>query len=191
LKSKLRSHPPVHFANHKSLLYLRQMKSAQDWIAALHLVPHVEGGFFRESHRASEILPPLSLPARYQDKRTFCSAIYFLLEAPSVSRLHRLKSDEMWFFHVGSPLILHIIEPDGSFTRRVLGADMSQGQHLHAVVERGSWFGATVGDSTGFALVSCVVAPAFQYSDLELADRQTLLDCFPQHESIINMLTSP
>lgn len=41
----------------------------------------------------------------------------------------------------------------------------------------------------GYALVGCMVAPAFTYDDFELFDRKYLLNLYPEHEEIIIKLT--
>jgi uncharacterized protein len=188
---KISARFPPSFANDFALSYLRHMPTAQFWIDSLGLLPHVEGGFFKESYRASEILSRESLPERFVGPRAILSSIYFLLMDPSVSYLHRLKSDEIWLYHTGSPLTLHIIRPGGEYTRQQLGINPGEEHHPQVVVERGSWFGATVGELNGFSLVSCVVAPAFEFADFELADRRALTEQFPQHADIITMLTRP
>ena len=48
------------------------------------------------------------------------------------------------------------------------------------------WFGAEV--EKDYALVSCTVAPGFEFADFELADRKVLLDRFPQHSDLITRL---
>jgi predicted cupin superfamily sugar epimerase len=48
-----------------------------------------------------------------------------------------------------------------------------------------------VEDPNGFALVGCTVAPGFDFADFELANRQQLIQQYPQHQSIIQKLTNP
>ncbi|MCG3148315.1 MAG: hypothetical protein PCFJNLEI_01758 [Verrucomicrobiae bacterium] len=143
--------------------------TAQDWIKKLKLVKHPEGGFYRETYRATTMT----------GNRSASTAIYFLLPAGAVSRLHRIKSDEVWHFYGGSPLTVH-----------VLGAPsiaLSAG-NPQAVVPAGRWFGATV---TGeFALVGCTVAPGFDFQDFEMGDRTKLLREFPGEKEIIERLTT-
>ena len=60
---------------------------------------------------------------------------------------------------------------------------------MYGVIKNGSWFGATVDEPNSFALVSCVVAPGFDFEDFELANQQALTVQFPQHKTIIEKLT--
>jgi predicted cupin superfamily sugar epimerase len=57
------------------------------------------------------------------------------------------------------------------------------------MVPAGCWFASRVVDSSGFALVGCTVAPGFDFADFELAKRDELAGCFPQHQRLIDELT--
>lgn len=147
-------------------------------IRSLRLKAHPEGGFFRETYRASGRIPA-------------ATSILFLLPAGSVSRLHRLKSDEIWLFHQGGPLV--IVELDvrsGRLVRTRLGADVKRKCLLQHAVKAGTWFGAYPEKGTKFSLVGCVVAPGFDFKDLELGRREKLCRAFPRHRRIIERLTS-
>src|SRR6266404_9974186 len=79
--------------------------SAAYWIERLQLTPHPEGGYFRETYRSPELVAPDALPARFPGARAFSTAIYFLLPSNEVSRLHRLRSDELWHFYAGGRVV--------------------------------------------------------------------------------------
>jgi len=148
------------------------MKTAQDWIEALRLAKHPEGGYYRETYRSTATI----------GDRAVSTAIYFLLPAGEISALHRIKSDELWHFYGGNSLTIHSIA--GRYSTIELSADNPQ-----AVVPAGNWFGATV--ETGYALVGCTVAPGFDFRDFEMADRTALLATYPQHRVVIERLTKP
>lgn len=159
--------------------------TADDWIAHLRLAPHPEGGYFRRGYTAELTL---DLPDR-NGPRPVATAIFYLLKGGRHSRLHRLKSDELWHFHTGSALTVHVLDPQGGYDAFRLGADPIAGQRLQIVVRAGCWFGATVDDPAGFGLVGCTVAPGFDFADFELADRAALLRQYPQHVALIERLT--
>jgi len=165
------------------------MKSAADYIEALNLLPHPEGGWYRESYRAQETVKAAGLPARFAGARSLSTAIYFLLTADSFSALHRLKADELWHFYAGSPLSVHVIEPAGEHRCLKLGADMDKGEYFQVLVPAGCWFGARVEEESGFALVGCTVAPGFDFADFEMGDRAELLQRYPEHRQLIEALT--
>ena len=161
-----------------------RQKTAKSWIETLRLQPHPEGGYFRETYRASGKGP---------DGRCHSTAIYFLLESGQISALHRIRSDEVWHFYAGTTLHVHVIDPAGNHTILAIGPDNPQG-----VVPAGCWFGARLsqaGDTLGsrgeggFALVGCTVAPGFEFADFELGTRERLVSQFPQHRDIIESLS--
>lgn len=94
---------------------------AARWIRALGLRPHPEGGWFRETYRARETVHMAALPPRFGGARALGTCIYFLIERPQVSRLHRLRADEVWHLYAGGPLNLHLLLPDGEYRRLRLG----------------------------------------------------------------------
>lgn len=157
------------------------------WIKQLGLIRHPEGGWFAETYRSAESVSAKALPERFQGARSFCTAIYFLLEAGDFSALHRIKSDELWHFHTGSALTIEVISPEGVHEQKTLGNDPSRGESFQAAVSAGSWFGART--AGGFALVGCTVAPGFDFEDFELARCEELKALFPQHEILIRQMT--
>jgi uncharacterized protein len=126
--------------------------SAAGLIAQLALAPHPEGGWYRETWRA----PPGA------DGRAGGTAILFLLEAGQRSHWHCVDAAELWLWHAGAPLALSI----GQDTHR-LGPDVIGGEMPQALVPADTWQAAEAGD--GWALVSCVVVPGFDFAGFTLA----------------------
>ncbi|GAB2176450.1 cupin domain-containing protein [Dongia sp. agr-C8] len=159
--------------------------NVSELIDRLQLTPHPEGGWFRETYRASETVAAAALPRRFGGARSISTAIHFLLEAGQCSRLHRIKADEVWHFYAGDPLDVVEIDAAGSLKTTRLGGDLLY-QH---VVPAGSWFGASPAEGGRFCLVGCTVAPGFDFADFELADRDALLAEYPRHQDWIRRLT--
>lgn len=160
---------------------------ADEWIRRLELVPHPEGGYFRETYRA-----PLRVTGAEGRVRNASTAIYFLLRRGQFSALHRISSDELWHFYAGGSLAVHAIFPDGTLSTWKLGMDIASGESPQCVVPAGAWFGAELVEddpATDFALVGCTVAPGFEFHDFELANRADLISCFPRHAELIARLT--
>mgnify|MGYP002628758944 CR=1 FL=1 len=142
-------------------------------IEQLRLEPHPEGGFYREMYRA-----PLDVDSNaHQGRRSAFTSIYFLLPGEHYSAWHRVASDESWFFHKGSGVKVFSLVPSANAAQSVLQTQTlgSAGQ-FELTVPAGRWFAAKPLDPDGFALVSCVVAPGFEFEDFELATRQNLID---------------
>jgi predicted cupin superfamily sugar epimerase len=129
------------------------------------------------------------MPERYQAGRSCAAAIYFLLPGDQVSKFHRLKCDEIWCYHLGESLTIYLIEPSGNVQRILLGPNVDEGERPQIFLPHHAWFGAKVNKKSAYSLISCMTAPAFDYDDFELAERQSLLQEYPQHREIIEMLT--
>ena len=152
-----------------------------DIVSDLQLTPHPEGGFYREYYRSSgEVLTESGM-------RSNATSIYFYLPANSVSHFHRLKNDELWFHHEGGSARVHLLFDDGRLETTSIGA-LRNGATPYVVFPRDVWFAAEA-DSEGI-LVSCVVAPGFDFADFEIADRAFLLRSFPEHSTCIERCTS-
>lgn len=165
------------------------MISAQEWIEKLDMLKHPEGGYYREFYRSGEYIKKNHLPVRFSGDRCFSTSIYFLLKQDEISAFHRIKQDEIWHFYEGSSLSIHLINQESIYSRIILGRDILSGQVLQALVPAGCYFGAAPDDKESYSLVGCTVAPGFEFEDLEIPERKTLLSFFPQYSAIIKTLT--
>lgn len=132
--------------------------SAADIIARLHLAPHPEGGYFRETWRAEEP----------EGERAAGTAIYFLLKAGEQSHWHKVDATEIWHYYAGAPLILSLSATDqGPCMDHILGPDLAVGESPQIIVPKSHWQAArTTGDWT---LVGCTVSPGFNFEGFTLA----------------------
>ncbi|MER7208576.1 cupin domain-containing protein [Streptosporangium sp. NPDC000239] len=131
---------------------------------ALDLLPHPEGGWYRETWRTSVALTP----AGYDGPRATATGIYFLLEPGQESRPHVVRSDEVWLWHRGGPLALTLGGHEGQPAETiVLGPLVEQGQVPQALVPAGTWQAARPTGEEG-VLVSCVVSPGFDFADFRM-----------------------
>jgi len=80
------------------------MLTPEQLIKEYKLLPHPEGGYYKESYRSEIIFPKRALPKGFKGDRVVSTAIYFLLEQGNFSAFHRIKSDECWHFYHGDPL---------------------------------------------------------------------------------------
>ena len=155
------------------------------YIKKLNLESHPEGGYFKETYRS-----PISTDYKnFKGPRNVSTGIYFMLTRGNFSAFHRIKSDEMWHFYSGDSLNVYVIYPEGKLEVIKLGLDLDSGQQPQAVVPAGCWFASRVVDDGDFSLVGCTVAPGFDFNDFEMAERQELIEEFPQHREIIFELT--
>ncbi|MGD9967814.1 MAG: cupin domain-containing protein [Hyphomonadaceae bacterium] len=125
----------------------------QEIITTLNMQPHPEGGHYVETFRSEA----------GADGRAYCTAIYFLLRSGERSHWHRVDATELWLWHSGAPLRVEMAGlPDV-----LLGPAVADGARPQAIVPANTWQAA---ESEGaWTLVSCVVAPGFEFSGFELA----------------------
>jgi predicted cupin superfamily sugar epimerase len=135
-------------------------------ITKLGLGPHPEGGYYGEVHRSSATVHPDD----GRGPRSALTTIYFLLPQGSVSRWHRVQSDEVWHFYEGAPLDLWSASPEGELVdHNRLGA-LDGAQRPVWAIPAGRWQAAR---STGsYTLVGCTVGPGFDFRDFTLASEQ-------------------
>lgn len=156
------------------------MTSPGEIIVALGLVPHPEGGHYREVHRSTLSLG--KLPG-YPGERVASTAIYFLLRAGEFSAFHRVRSEEVWIHLDGAPLELSIITNEAEV---ITLSGKSIGPYL-CVVPPG---GLQAAQSTGeWSLAICIVAPGFDFADFEMPAREELLAAHPGHADLIHRFT--
>jgi predicted cupin superfamily sugar epimerase len=161
---------------------------ADTLIKRLALIPHPEGGYYRETYRSGILFDAGVVSKSFSGQRCCSTAIYFLLQGIDFSAFHRIKADEIWHFYSGSPLTVHIIEPDGAFRELHLGSDGTGGQEFQAVVPGGRWFASSLRNG-GYALVGCTTAPGFEFLDFEMADREDLIRSYPHLADVITQYT--
>ena len=142
------------------------------------LIPHPEGGFYKETYRSD---------INFGDRKLM-TAIYFLLTSDHVSHFHRIKSDELWFHHAGSPLIVHTLTQEGHH-QHLVGNPLITKMNSQFLVEKDTVFGSTVLEENSYSFVSCVVAPGFDFQDFELFTAEELLNEYPEEKDIIARLT--
>lgn len=163
--------------------------TAKTYIQLLGLQPHPEGGYYKETYRDKGQYNWLPGTGEWQGKRNFSTAIYFLMEEGNFSAFHRIKSDEVWHFYAGDTLEVIEINEKGQLIKTLVGPHIQKGEIFQYVVKAGHWFGSRVAAGGSFALVGCTVAPGFDFADFEMAEREKLLQEFPQHQQAILELT--
>jgi hypothetical protein len=165
---------------------------ADELIRRFELQPHPEGGFFAETYRSSARVLRAGAPGETDDTRAASTAIYYLLCDGAHSAWHRIRSDEVWHFYSGEPLLVHVLDESdasGTLVTHRLGNPLTHPDTVcQAVVPAGLCFAAECADPASFALVGCTVAPGFEFSEFELADAGALKAGHPRHAALIERL---
>ncbi|MCR6638491.1 MAG: cupin domain-containing protein [Sporocytophaga sp.] len=154
---------------------------AEELINQLKLEKHPEGGYFREIYRSESEIPESALSRDYKGNRNYATSIYFLLTEKEFSAFHKIKSDEIWYFHQGTSIEIYMLSEKGLEVNK-LGAQYDE--HFQLLIPKNTWFAAKV-VGEGYTLVSCMVAPGFSFDDFELAKKDELLKLFPEQATIV------
>lgn len=172
-------------------------------IEKYQMLPHPEGGFYVETFRSDcevQLLVSQGGDNVHSEQprkdvtistRPASTAIYFLVVPGNISRLHRIKSDEIWHFYLGGPMtVIELLEDgSGAFKATSLGSNITAGEVVQYVVKKDTWFGSFPNVGTEFSFVGCTVSPGFVFEDFELASRSKLLALYPAAVDIIVKLT--
>ncbi|KAK5576371.1 hypothetical protein RB653_007512 [Dictyostelium firmibasis] len=160
----------------------------EHWIKELELIPHIEGGRFKE------VLRSVEFDNQGMEKSSF-SSIYYLLNEKSISHFHRLKkSDEVWYYHFGGTLTIHCIYPDGTYEKVLFGPNV--GETLQFNVKKNTIISVSfdkennINSNYNYTLVACMCCPEFQYDNFEFLKKSELLKLYPQHSKLINELAT-
>jgi predicted cupin superfamily sugar epimerase len=151
-------------------------------VAALGLTLHPEGGYYRETYRASAMVETPRGP------RSAGTAIYYLLPRGQFAAWHEVASDEVWHFYDGAPLTLYLLTAQGLETVR-LGRQVARGEQPQVTVPAGVLQAAVPGGD--FSLVGCTVAPGFDFSDWQMPSAQALVARYPEHAHLLRQLSRP
>jgi predicted cupin superfamily sugar epimerase len=146
--------------------------NAEETVRRLGLMPHPEGGFYRETFRS-----PLRVQLPDGRERSASTAIHYLLPPGAWSAWHRIQADEVWHHYDGAPLRLFRLGMEPARLDRRLP---------QVVVPAGVWQAAL--PDGGATLCGCTVAPGFEFEDFELASLETLLAEYPDQETLIRQL---
>ena len=112
------------------------------------MIAHPEGGHYAEIFRNKDV-----------------SHIYFLLEQHEHSHWHRITKNETLHFYSGSPLFIYTSEDGDEFETHEIGSK----NNFNFNIKKNIWF--AMKSSGSYSLIGCTVAPAFEFSDLELAPK--------------------
>lgn len=142
------------------------MQTLKSLVEDLNLLPHPEGGFYKEMYRSPTIVNADGLV-----QKSAYTSIYYLLSGNDFSSWHRIKSDETWYFHRGCDVIIYFFDQNKALQTIQLGLNS---KCLQATIPANTWFAAKPTQQDSFCLVSCAVAPGFEFADFEIGKRDSL-----------------
>lgn len=138
------------------------------FIEALGLLPHPEGGFYREVYRSAK---------RFAD-RSAGTSIYVLIPPGGILAWHAVTSDELWHWYAGDSAHLEVVSPSGQHETSMLGQVIERQQRpLHVVPA--NHLQATWCSDDEWALCGCTVIPGFDFADWSMPSRSDLIRQLP------------
>lgn len=158
------------------------MQKINSLVDELRLLPHPEGGFYREMYRSPTIVTADDLV-----QRSAYTSIYYLLSGIDFSSWHRIKSDETWYFHSGCDVAIYFFDQNKALQTIQLGLNS---KCLQATIPANTWFAAKPIQENAYCLVSCAVAPGFEFADFEIGKRDGLLNEFGHSAGNIKAIES-
>ena len=162
---------------------------AEDIIRLLDLqaLP-MEGGYYRETLRATENIKKEALRHPYKSDRSLYTCIYYLITPDTFSSLHKLPTDEVFHFYLGDPVEMLQLHEDGTATHIRIGNDLMHGEQPQVRVPAYTWQGSKLAAGGRFALLGTSMAPGFEFEDFIAPDADELLDRYPRHRKEIENL---
>jgi hypothetical protein len=159
---------------------------SEDLIKSLGLSVHPYGGFFREVHRSLQVIKPMD----ERDARSASTCIYLVMQNNDIDPWHKMRSEEIFFYHKGSFLKLYTIDADGKLETKIVGDSTIDPNAVFAcIIPAGVWFaGELVDQEDSFGFFSVSVSPGFHYADSEVANVDKLCEEFPDHQVLIERL---
>jgi predicted cupin superfamily sugar epimerase len=149
---------------------------AQKLIEKFDLQPHPEGGYFQENYRSEIIIAEKNLPVDFGGRRSLATSILFLLPQGTFSAFHKLKQDEIWYYHGGNGPIIHCIYPDGTHKKFKMGLGLEKDEQPQLIIPAGTFFASVAEDDYGFC--GCVVTPGFDFADFNMPTAAQLIKIF-------------
>ncbi len=165
------------------------MYTAEYFISKLKLETHIEGGYFKEIYRNPFTITDKGYTYSFEGDRALSTTIYFLLKSGQVSKFHKSKFDEIWFYHYGCPMVISMIDENGTYKSVKLGLEIENGEKPQVLVSANTIFGAEPLLNDSFSLVSCMVSPGFDFRDFILFGEKELLERYPEYSEIIKKLS--
>lgn len=150
-----------------------------------------EGGYFRRAFTHPTGVEADALPEAFPKYRKLMTGIYYLVTEDSFSALHLLQASETFHYHAGDSLEMLQLKEGGPCRWLRIGMDLAAGDEPFVIVPGNTWQGTRLvpGGKNGWALLSVMVSPGFDWDDFQLGDRATLTAQFPDWAKDIQQLT--
>ncbi len=164
------------------------MKDWKSLVTELELLPHPEGGYYKETFRSPIVIPTPRPERSTIVRRSLSTSILFLLLKDNFSAFHKIQQDELWYFQGGDGVCIHELSPEGEYIKHQLHLDPAIGRP-QILIPAHSWFASEVILGGEWSLSGCMVSPGFDFEDFEMAVREDLLKDYPKFEEVVRRMT--
>lgn len=127
--------------------------TAEQVIEALGLVPHHTCGLVAQTFVSPHVIPESALPAGFSGERSLGAVMYFMVTPEARTRLHAIRSDQVYHHYMGDPLEVLLLYPDGAGEVRIVGNDLAAGMRPQLFVPGGTVHMSRVRPGSGYALL--------------------------------------
>jgi predicted cupin superfamily sugar epimerase len=194
------------------------VQTAEQVIKIYGLEAHTEGGFFRQTHKSDmRVIANFKSPSNdslslsvadnqhNSATRSACTAILYMLPENDFSAFHKLDATEIWNYHAGRPLKIHILNPETKTSETHVLGIFPRGE-LSLVIKPDTWFAAELmsvdeckevealqDSDEEYSLHTCIVSPGFEFKGFKMIHTQEgmqeLIEEYPSAETVIRRLT--
>lgn len=164
------------------------MKDSNYWIEKLGMIHHPEGGYYFSSFKSEQTMFRHDIAGVASSERKLWSSIYLLLTEEDYLAFHRVRSEEVWYFHHGSSVKIYMISPEGELFVETLGLDIASGEKLQVRIPK-NYVMAAERVENSYSIFGIMVSPGFDFDDIKLYDRDELVGLFPVHKELIERLS--
>lgn len=156
-------------------------KSLEELVECLGLIPHPEGGYFKETFRSGSVpmstrgmtntkAPSRDIVQREESIRNCLTSIYWVPTKDSPCLLLSTnQSDHVHYYQGGAPFEYILYDMSGTLTRTILGPDILNGHVLQMAVPGGGWFKCgrllTSESHPPYSIIAEAVGPGFDVQD--------------------------
>ena len=127
--------------------------TAEQVVEALGLVPHHTCGLVAQTYVSPHMIPESALPAGFSGKRSLGAVMYFMVTPEVRTRLHAIRSDQVYHHYMGGPLEVLLLYPDGTGEVRIVGNDLAAGMRPQLFIPGGTVHVSRVRQGHGYALL--------------------------------------
>jgi uncharacterized protein len=169
---------------------MRMRPTVDEIKKVLGLEPHPTCGFTALSYLSPHRIANEALPAGYRGTHTLGLALYFLVTPEQPTRLHRIRSDQIYHHYLGDPLEVLMLLPDGKGAVATVGGDLAAEMRPQLLIPGGTWHISRVRAGGSYALLGTTEWPSFDPTDLEIGDAPALMRAYPDVRAEIAAFTA-